>query len=120
MGLPSIKYAEGDIVALKRAKNTMAARKSRQKQIDRLKHHEELVDSLMQKRDNLTRERNVWRKLAMDMGANYQPWYQEWLASNGIIAEMIPAEAMPLEMMPVERIPLEATSTDMVMAQTMK
>jgi len=60
--LPDIKVDENDPVAVKRARNTLAARKSRARKAQRL---EELEEQIKQ----LTAERDHWKNLALDHGA---------------------------------------------------
>ena len=60
--LPPIEVEEGDSKALKRAKNTMAARKSRQKKRD-------IEDSLRNDLAKMTAERDRWMHVAIAHGA---------------------------------------------------
>lgn len=60
--LPAITIDDpNDIVAVKRARNTMAARKSRQKRMERTEELENLVAELRQDRDN-------WKQIALSLG----------------------------------------------------
>lgn len=60
--LPPIEVEEGDSRALKRAKNTMAARKSRQKKRD-------IEESLRSDLADMTAERDRWMHIAIQHGA---------------------------------------------------
>jgi hypothetical protein len=60
--LPDIKVDENDPVAVKRARNTLAARKSRARKAQRLEELEERIKQL-------TAERDHWRSLALEHGA---------------------------------------------------
>ena len=60
--LPDIEVADGDAKGMKRAKNTMAARKSRQKKRD-------IEDSLRDDLAHMTAERDRWMHLAIRHGA---------------------------------------------------
>jgi len=84
MSLPQIEAPDpNDLVAVKRMNNTMAARKSRQRQIDKLARLERTVEEL-------AAERNHWKNWAefiqqnweslIEVGMNSMEIYPQWIA----------------------------------------
>ena len=59
---PIIVEDPSDVVAMKRARNTLAARKSRERKAQRLDELEERISAL-------ERERDYWKRLAQNLGA---------------------------------------------------
>jgi hypothetical protein len=59
--LPDIILNPDDIIGMKRARNTIAARKSRQRK-------QQAVEDVENKIEELTRDRDQWKRLAMSRG----------------------------------------------------
>jgi hypothetical protein len=59
--LPDIVLNPDDIIGMKRARNTIAARKSRQRK-------QQAVEDMENKIEELTRDRDQWKRLAMSRG----------------------------------------------------
>jgi hypothetical protein len=76
MSLPRITPPDPkDLVAVKRVNNTMAARKSRQRQIDHLEKLERGVEEL-------SAERNHWRNWAEIVQKNTRLRFPLWVAAE--------------------------------------
>jgi hypothetical protein len=109
---------KSDFVAIKRANNTMAARKSRQKQLNYL-------ESLEKEGEELGAERNHWKNWAKLFEERYGYVFPTWLAGNAIPVEASPTQAIPRQAMltqPVStrELPWETTPTEMTIEQTRK
>jgi hypothetical protein len=107
---------KSDFVAIKRANNTMAARKSRQKQLNYL-------ERLEKEGEELGAERNHWKNWAKLLEEQYGYVSPAWLAANAIPVEASPTRAVPRQAMltqPVSMRPLpwETTPTEMTIEQT--
>lgn len=100
---------KNDIVAVKRANNTMAARKSRQKQIDYL-------ESLEKEGEELRAERNHWKNWAKFIEERYAiPDFPKWMPFSAV-----PVEASPIQSPPREVIAMQqAASTQHVPVRTL-
>ncbi len=86
MSLPEIKVPDkDDLVAVKRANNTMAARKSRQKQINHLEKLEREVEDLSAERDH-------WRNWAQSVQEHYGWVFPQWIAVQTTLVEEIMKE----------------------------
>jgi Basic region leucine zipper len=81
---------KSDLIAVKRANNTMAARKSRQKQIDYL-------ESLEEEREELRAECNHWKNWATSVEEQYGFIFPTWLAANTIPAKTSPTQVPPTQ-----------------------
>lgn len=63
---PIIIEDPGDVVAMKRARNTLAARKSRERKAQRFEELEEKIAKLEADRARVEAERDHWMKIAME------------------------------------------------------
>lgn len=112
---------KSDLVAVKRANNTMAARKSRQKQIDYL-------ESLEEERQELRAECNHWKNWITSVEDQYGFIFPTWLAANTIPAKASPAQVAPTRVTAMQQastqqlimraLPSEAISEETTTEQT--
>lgn len=66
---PIIVEDPSDTVAMKRARNTLAARKSRERKAQRFEELEEKIQKLTEERQKLAEERDYWKNMAFARGA---------------------------------------------------
>jgi hypothetical protein len=117
MKLDPIKVLDkSDFVAVKRANNTMAARKSRQKQINYLA-------SIEKEGEELRAERNHWKNWAKFIEEQCGFIFPIWMAGNAIPVEASPAQAVPGQVMQTQpasmrELSSEIMPTEMAMEQT--
>lgn len=117
MGLQPIEVLDkSDFVAVKRANNTMAARKSRQKQINNLERLEKELEEL-------NAERNHWKNWSKSIEERYGFIFPTWIAFNAISLELTaqaaPRQEMLIRQAPQRTLPLQARSLQMTMEEVM-
>jgi hypothetical protein len=102
---------KGDIVAVKRAHNTIAARKSRQKQIDYL-------ERLEKEAEELRAECNHWKNWAKYIETQCNFRFPRWLAANEVPVEASPTQSPPRQAIAIQHAPMRLSPLETASKET--